>query len=238
MDLHNKLKAFDFTSEVTKNISIAEEKNYNAGYLFLRNQEEVDHSLIPLLPGYIVFTSAGKKRFKLSILESNNQLLFYWKEFGSDTSYVNRKAQGFEQVAFYYMLKKYGFVTTNSIQYVLGLNIPEIINELKQLVYEKFVIISQVQEPENSKLIKAKKKEETLRRSLKRYQEKIDEIIYENNKNRKNIILYGIQIESDRKRLSPKKAQVLMLNNMENKKTIYSQNRTIKTLKEKVSLKK
>lgn len=28
-----------------------------------------------------------------------------------------------------------------------------------------------------------------------------------------------------------------MLNNMENKKTIYSQNRTIKTLKEKVSLK-
>lgn len=221
----------------------------------------MDHSLIPLLPGYIVFTSAGKKeslifllcklpltilclmltgkkRFKLSILESNNQLLFYWKEFGSDTSYVNRKAQGFEQVAFYYMLKKYGFVTTNSIQYVLGLNIPEIINELKQLVYEKFVIISQVQEPENSKLIKAKKKEETLRRSLKRYQEKIDEIIYENNKNRKNIILYGIQIESDRKRLSPKKAQVLMLNNMENKKTIYSQNRTIKTLKEKVSLKK
>ncbi|PKC63477.1 hypothetical protein RhiirA1_463710 [Rhizophagus irregularis] len=207
LDLHNKLKAFDFTSEVTKNISIAEEKNYNAGYLFLRNQEEVDHSLIPLLPGYI--------------------------EFGSDTSYVNRKAQGFEQVAFYYMLKKYGFVTTNSIQYILSLNIPEIINELKQLVYEKFVIISQVQELENSKLIRAKKKEETLRRSLKRYQEKIDEIIYENNKNRKNIILYGIQIESDGKRLSPKKAQVLMLNNMENKKTIYSQNRTIKTLKEK-----
>jgi hypothetical protein len=56
------------------------------------------------------------------------------------------------------MLKKYGLVTTNSIQYVLGLNIPKIINELKQLVYKKFAIISQVQEPENSKLIRAKKK--------------------------------------------------------------------------------
>ncbi|CAB4373271.1 unnamed protein product [Rhizophagus irregularis] len=144
LDLHNKLKAFDFTSKVTKNISIAKEKNYDAGYLFLRNQERVDHSLISLLPGYIVFTFAGKKRFKLSILESNNQLLFYWEEFGSDTSYVNRKAQGFERVAFHYMLKKYGLVITNSIQYVLGLNIPEIINELKQLVYEKFAIISQV----------------------------------------------------------------------------------------------
>ncbi|CAB4406772.1 unnamed protein product [Rhizophagus irregularis] len=121
LDLHNKLKAFDFTSEVTKNISVAEEKNHDAGYLFLRNQEGVDHSLIPLLPGYIVFTTAGKKRFKLSILESNNQLLFYWKEFGSDASYVNRKAQGFERVAFHYILKKYGLVCTNSIQYVLGL---------------------------------------------------------------------------------------------------------------------
>ncbi|CAB4404122.1 unnamed protein product [Rhizophagus irregularis] len=88
------------------------------------------------------------------------------------------------------MLKKYGLVTTNSIQYVLGLNIPEIINKLKQLVYEKFAIISQVQELENSKLIRAKKKEETLRRSLKRDQEKIDEIIYENNENRENIILH------------------------------------------------
>ncbi|CAB4410611.1 unnamed protein product [Rhizophagus irregularis] len=237
LDLHNKLKAFDFTSEVTKNISVAEEKNHDAGYLFLRNQEGVDHSLIPLLPGYIVFTTAGKKRFKLSILESNNQLLFYWEEFGSDVSYVNRKAQGFERVAFHYMLKKYGLVCTNSIQYVLGLNIPEIINELKQLVYEKFAIISHIQEPENSKLVSAKKKEATLRRSLKRDQEKIDEIIYENNENSENIILHGIQIESDGKRLSPKKVQVLMLNNMENKKTIYSQNRTIKTLKENVSLK-
>jgi hypothetical protein len=68
LDLYNKLKAFDFTSEVTKNISIAKEKNYDAGYLFLRNQEGVDHSLIPLLPGYIVFMSAGKKKSLIFLL--------------------------------------------------------------------------------------------------------------------------------------------------------------------------
>ena len=39
LDLHNKAKAFDFTSDIIRNISIAEEKNYNAGYFFLRNQE-------------------------------------------------------------------------------------------------------------------------------------------------------------------------------------------------------
>ena len=49
----------------------------------------------------------GKKRFKLSILESNNQLLFYWKEFGFDVSYTEKKAQGFERIVFHYMLKKY-----------------------------------------------------------------------------------------------------------------------------------
>src|SRR4051812_44462480 len=58
LDLHNKKKAFDFTYEITEITSVTEEKNLNAGYLFLRNQE-ADQSLIPLLPGYVVFTSAG-----------------------------------------------------------------------------------------------------------------------------------------------------------------------------------
>lgn len=58
LDLHNEKKAFDFAYEITEITSVAEEKNLNAGYLFLRNQE-ADQSLIPLLPGYVVFTSAG-----------------------------------------------------------------------------------------------------------------------------------------------------------------------------------
>ncbi|POG61975.1 hypothetical protein GLOIN_2v1485801, partial [Rhizophagus irregularis DAOM 181602=DAOM 197198] len=194
-----------------------------------------DQSLIPLLLGYVVFTIAGKKRFKLSILESNNQLLFYWKEFGFDTLYTEKKAQGLERVAFHYMLKKYGLDSNNSIQYIFGLNVPEIVNKLKELVYEKFATLFQDQEPENPKLANAKKKEATLRCSLKRDQEKIDTILYENDENSENIILHGIQVESRGKLLSPKKTQVLMLKNMEHKKTIYSQNRTIKTLKEKIT---
>ena len=75
LDLHNKAKTFDLSSDITENISVTEETNHNAGYLFLRNQE-AEKSLIPLLPGYFVFTSAG-----------NNQLLFFWEEFGLDASY-------------------------------------------------------------------------------------------------------------------------------------------------------
>jgi hypothetical protein len=57
LDLHNEKKAFDFTYETTEITSVAEEKNYNADYLFIRNQE-TDQSLIPFLPGYVVFTTA------------------------------------------------------------------------------------------------------------------------------------------------------------------------------------
>ncbi|CAB4382771.1 unnamed protein product [Rhizophagus irregularis] len=159
LDLHNEKKAFDFTYETTEITSVAEEKNSNASYLFIHNQE-TDQLLIPLLPGYVVFTIAGKKRFKLSILESNNQLLFYWKEFGFDTLYTEKKAQGLERVAFHYMLKKYGLDSNNSIQYILGLNVPEIVNKLKELVYEKFATLFQDQEPENPKLANAKKKKQ------------------------------------------------------------------------------
>ncbi|PKK62426.1 hypothetical protein RhiirC2_717708 [Rhizophagus irregularis] len=90
LDLHNEAKAFDFT---TKDI-FNEERNHNAGYIYFRSQKE-ERSLISLLPsGYVAFTTAGKNRFKLSILENNNQLLFFWEDFGSDVlyNYSNRKA--------------------------------------------------------------------------------------------------------------------------------------------------
>ncbi|EXX61528.1 hypothetical protein RirG_170360 [Rhizophagus irregularis DAOM 197198w] len=104
MNLHNEAKAFDLT---IKDVFVAEEQNHNTRYLFIRNQE-IENSLIPLLPGFVVFTTAGKKQFKLSILESNNQLLFFWEEFGSDSLYIKKKAQGVGRLAFHCMLKKYG----------------------------------------------------------------------------------------------------------------------------------
>ncbi len=231
MNLHNEVKAFDFT---IKNDFVAEEQNRNAGYIFVRKQE-TEYSLIPLLPGYVVFTTAGKKRFKLSILESNNQLLFFWEEFSSDSLYVEKKAQGVERLAFHCMLKKYGLDSNTCLRSILGLCEPQIITKLKQLVHEKFPLqyptIFQQESSENSRQANVKKKEETLYCSLKREQEKIDGFLCENTSQN---VLFGIQIEPDGKVLSPKPAQALMLKNMEYKQTIYYRNKTIKTLKEKI----
>ncbi|GBC42943.2 uncharacterized protein OCT59_007997 [Rhizophagus irregularis] len=168
LDLHNEAKAFDFT---TKNIS-NEERNHNAGYIYFRIQEE-ERSLIPLLPGYVAFTTAGKNRFKLSILESNNQLLFFWEEFGLDVSYSNRKAHGVERLAFHCMLKKYNLESNTTIRSILGLYDPQVINKLQRLVYEKFPLryptIFQMESPavlsENLQN-NAKKKEETLHQKI------------------------------------------------------------------------
>ncbi|GET63908.1 hypothetical protein GLOIN_2v1801635 [Rhizophagus irregularis DAOM 181602=DAOM 197198] len=176
MNLHNEAKAFDLT---IKDVFVAEEQNHNTRYLFIRNQE-IENSLIPLLPGFVVFTTAGKKQFKLSILESNNQLLFFWEEFGSDSLYIKKKAQGVGRLAFHCMLKKY---------------------------------------------------EETLYRSLKQDQGKIDDFLCENTS---QDILFGIQVELNGKTLSPKPAQALILKSMEYKQTIYFQNKTIKMLKERI----
>lgn len=58
LDLHNEVKAFDFNTNNIYN----KEYNHNSGYILSHNQEE-ERALIPLLPEYIVFTTAGKKRF-------------------------------------------------------------------------------------------------------------------------------------------------------------------------------
>ncbi|RIA84549.1 hypothetical protein C1645_412472 [Glomus cerebriforme] len=239
LDLHNEAKVFNFN---TKNISI-EEQNQNAGYIFSRDQEE-ERSLIPLLPGYVAFTTAGKKRFKLSILERNNQLLFLWEEFGSDISYTDKKAQGVERLAFHCMLKEYDLESNNTIRSLLGLYDPQIINKLQKLVHDKFPLRYPTifQQQESSIILSenlrsnAKKKEETLRRSLKRGQEEINTFLCEiDGSSNSQHIRFGIQVESEGKVLSPKDTQVLMLKNLEYKQTIYSQNKTIKKLKNKIT---
>ena len=77
---------------------------------------------------------------------------------------LKKNAQGIEKIAFHYVLKKYGLHSNNSIQSVLGLNIPELVNKLQLLVHEKFpsqyptIFGEQDLVIENSKLINAKKK--------------------------------------------------------------------------------
>ncbi len=140
------------------------------------------------------------------------------------------------------MLKKYGLESNNTIRSILGLYDPQIITKLQKLVHEKFPLryptIFQ-QEPsvilsENSRN-NAKKKEETLHRNLKWRQEEIDSFLCEDNSNSNSQnIRFEIQVESNGKVLSPKETQVLMLKNLEYKQTVYSQNKTIKKLKEKI----
>ncbi|CAB4387012.1 unnamed protein product [Rhizophagus irregularis] len=207
----------------------------------IQRSNEEERSLIPLLPGYVAFTTAGKNRFKLSILENNNQLLFLWEEFGSDVSYSNRKAHGVERLAFRLMLKKYGLELNNTVRLILGLYDPQIINKLQRLVYEKFPLRYPTIFQEESRVIlsenlksNAKKKEETLHRSLKRGQEEIDNFLCEKDNDNQDI-RFGIRVEPNGKSLSPKQTQVLMLKSLEYKQTIYSQNKTIKKLKEKIT---
>ncbi|PKK61306.1 hypothetical protein RhiirC2_791990 [Rhizophagus irregularis] len=161
------------------NVFVAKEQNHNAGYLFIRNQE-IENSSILLLPEYVVFTTADKKRFKLSILKSNNQLLFFWEEFGSDSLYIEKKAQGVGRLAFHCILKKYDLDSNTCLQSIL----------------------------ESSQQANAKKKEETLYRSLKQDQEKIDNFLCENTS---QDVLFGIQVEPNGKTLSLKSAQALIL---------------------------
>ncbi|CAI2190765.1 5679_t:CDS:2, partial [Funneliformis geosporum] len=127
IDLHNEAKAFNFT---TKDDSVAEEKNRNAGYIFVHNQE-AEHSLILLLPEYVIFTTA---------------------------------AQGVERLAFYCMLKKYGLDSNTCLRSIL-------------------------ESSENPWQTNAQN------------------------------ILFGIQVESDEKVLSPKPAQTLMLKKTKNNET-------------------
>ena len=133
------------------------------------------------------------------------------------------------------MLKKYGLDSNTYLRSILGLCEPQIIIKLKQLVHEKFPLqyptIFQQESSESSRQANAKKKEETLYRSLKRDQEKIDDFLCENTS---QDVLFGIQVEPNGKTLSSKPAQALILKSMEYKQTIYSRNKTIKTLKEKI----
>ncbi|CAB4384121.1 unnamed protein product [Rhizophagus irregularis] len=164
LDLHNEAKAFDFATNDTS----IEERNHNAGYICCRNQEE-ERSLIPLLPGYVAFTTAGKNRFKLSILENNNQLLFLWEEFGSDVSYSNRKAHGVERLAFRLMLKKYGLELNNTVRSILSLYDPQIINKLQRLVYEKFPLRYPTIFQEESRVILSENLKSNAKKKRKHY---------------------------------------------------------------------
>ncbi|CAB4423509.1 unnamed protein product [Rhizophagus irregularis] len=97
-------------------------------------------------------------------------------------------AQDIERLAFHCMLKQYGLESNTTIRTILGLYDPQIIYKLQKLVHKKFPLrypsIFQCESLENLRN-SAKKKEETLLRSLKRGQEEIDNFLCENDSNEK-----------------------------------------------------
>jgi hypothetical protein len=96
---------------------------------------------------------------------------------------LKKKAQGVERLAFQCMLKKYGIESNTTIRSILGLYDSQTIIKLQRLVHQKFplqypTIFQQKSSIENVQN-NAKKKEETLCRSLKRGQEEIDTFLCE-----------------------------------------------------------
>ncbi|CAB4438115.1 unnamed protein product [Rhizophagus irregularis] len=138
--------------------------------------------------------------------EQNHNAGYLFIQFGSDSLYIEKKAQGVGRFAFYCMLKKYGLDSNTCLRSIL-------------------------ESSESSRQANAKKKEETLYRSLKRDQEKIDDFLCENTS---QDVLFGIQVEPNGKNIITKTAQALILKSMEYKQTIYFRNKTIKTLKERI----
>ncbi|PKK66173.1 hypothetical protein RhiirC2_785137 [Rhizophagus irregularis] len=128
LNLQNEAKAFNFT---TKNISIAEDQNHNAGYIFFRHQE-AEQSLILLLPDKREndLNNALGKKFSynnrgLVFVEYNAVTCHGYVEFDSDFSYTDKKTQGVERFAFHCMLKQYGLESNTIIRTILGLYDPK-----------------------------------------------------------------------------------------------------------------
>lgn len=73
----------------------------------LQNNIHDESSWVPLLPGYVIYTSLGGFFFKLSIEKNGESLQFFWQEFGEDSTFTNCNAQGREALGFYLMIKHY-----------------------------------------------------------------------------------------------------------------------------------
>lgn len=73
------------------------------------------------MPGYVIYTSLGGLFFRLSIEKNGNSLQFFWQEFGKNYTFTNCKAQGWEILGFYLIIKQYN-IKNISLASVLGFN--------------------------------------------------------------------------------------------------------------------
>src|ERR1044072_4427262 len=123
----------NFYNELEKTL----QKNINVGYIHLQTNTFDESSWVPLLPGYVVYTSLGGYFFKLSIIKEGECLQFFWQEFGKDSTFTNCNAQGRETLGFYLMIKNYN-IKNISLASILGFNEPTIVAILQNTVHNVF----------------------------------------------------------------------------------------------------
>nr|CAG8616865.1 8250_t:CDS:10 [Entrophospora candida] len=117
-------------------------KNPEDGYYYYIkvSQEKI---WVPILPGFIIFTNIKNSLFKLSIsITDNRKILFSWLNFGeikNDLNILpniiasNSESDRFQSLITYtYSGKRV------SLPYLLGLNIPGIVQQLVSSVYQKY----------------------------------------------------------------------------------------------------
>src|SRR4051812_36771471 len=137
LPLHKELSEFiipkNFYNELEKTL----QKNINVGYIHLQTNTLNESSWVPLLSGYVVYTSIGEYFFKFSIIKEGECLQFFWQEFGKDFTFTNCNAQGQETLGFYLMIKNYN-IKNISLASILGFNEPTIIAILQNTVHNVF----------------------------------------------------------------------------------------------------
>ncbi|CAG8660723.1 18191_t:CDS:10 [Rhizophagus irregularis] len=226
LPLHKELSEFSIPKNFYNELEKTQQKNMSVGYMHLHNNILDESSWVPLLPGYVIYTSLGGLYFKLSIERNEDSLQFFWQEFGKDFTFTSCKAQGRETLGFYLMIKQYN-IKNISVVSALGFNEPTIVTMLQNTVHKifshRFCQNSNFQSPLTTIL-----KEETLVRNLKRKSVELEQLC------EKDSVIHGIKLEEDGKNLSPKFTQALMVMHEKYKSTCYNANRSIKRLKTKI----
>ncbi|UZN99576.1 uncharacterized protein OCT59_000843 [Rhizophagus irregularis] len=227
LPLHKELSEFIIPKNFHNELEKTRQKNINVGYIHLQNNILNEKSWVPLLPGYIIYTSLGGFFFKLSIERNGESLQFFWQEFGEDFTFTKCNAQGRETLGFYLMIKQYN-IKNISLASVLGFNDHTIVAMLQNTVHKVFSHRFSCQNLNFQSPTLSTSKEETLVRSLKRKSSELEQL------NEKDSIVHGIKLEESGKILSPKFTQALMVMHEKYKSTYYNANRNIKRLKTKI----
>ena len=78
LPLHKDLLEFSISSNCYNNLEKVLQQNVNVGYIHLQKNALDESSWVPLLPGYVIYTSLGGSFFKLSIKRKEDSLQFFW----------------------------------------------------------------------------------------------------------------------------------------------------------------